>query len=204
MIQDFWATFACLEKQCALNPLYWNIFYHSGFLSNLRLPWKQTFPWQFSCRMDGSPHTATRLVRLCLQLSGYFCSETEIWILKRQIANVPLIINIISPLTHWHNFSVNFFTVFGSWLSILMYCTMNFSHVLVCFSTRFWTYTLLFWLRHFFCFNPVWRHKWRSPPQRTRGEKSFLHCLKCQRNFCGLRVFTKIVQQCQYISYCSP
>jgi len=28
--------------------LYWNIFYHSGFLSNLRLPWKTEFPLKFS------------------------------------------------------------------------------------------------------------------------------------------------------------
>ena len=28
--------------------LYWNIFDHSGFLSNLRLPWKQSLPWNFS------------------------------------------------------------------------------------------------------------------------------------------------------------
>ena len=25
--------------------LYLNIFYHSGFLNNLRLPWKQSVPW---------------------------------------------------------------------------------------------------------------------------------------------------------------
>ena len=39
--QDFWVTCACHEKQNM--PwnflLYWNIFFHSGFLSNLRLPW---------------------------------------------------------------------------------------------------------------------------------------------------------------------
>jgi len=66
-VQDFWATCACLEKQkcpefTVLNiyflsfrflsnlrlprkqslpwKLYWNIFYHSEILSNLRLPWK--------------------------------------------------------------------------------------------------------------------------------------------------------------------
>ena len=26
----------------------WNIFYHSGCLTNLRLPWKQSLPWNFS------------------------------------------------------------------------------------------------------------------------------------------------------------
>jgi len=78
IIQDFWATCDCPEKQscseifhcieilfiisgflsilrlpwkteCALNSLYWiYIFYHSGFLSNLRLPWKTELPWNFS------------------------------------------------------------------------------------------------------------------------------------------------------------
>ena len=35
-----------LKNRVALNSLYWiYIFYHSGFLSNLRLPWKQSLPW---------------------------------------------------------------------------------------------------------------------------------------------------------------
>ena len=29
--------------------LYWNIFYHSGFWGNLRLPWKTELPWYFHC-----------------------------------------------------------------------------------------------------------------------------------------------------------
>ena len=38
-IQEFWATCACPEKQFALISLFWiYIFYHSGFLINLRLP----------------------------------------------------------------------------------------------------------------------------------------------------------------------
>jgi len=28
--------------------LFWNIFYCSGILSNLLLPWKQNLPWTFS------------------------------------------------------------------------------------------------------------------------------------------------------------
>ena len=50
IIQDFWATCACPEKQrCpGIFHLYWNNFNHSGFLSNLRLPWKQSLPSNFS------------------------------------------------------------------------------------------------------------------------------------------------------------
>ena len=44
-----------LKAGFALSSLYWiYIFYHSGFLSNLRLPWKQSFPWNFS-RHGGRP-----------------------------------------------------------------------------------------------------------------------------------------------------
>jgi len=41
-IQDFWATCACPEKQSVPwnFSLYWICFLHSGFLSNLRLPWE--------------------------------------------------------------------------------------------------------------------------------------------------------------------
>jgi len=41
-IQDFWATCACPEKQSVpwKFSLYRIYFLHSGFLSNLRLPWK--------------------------------------------------------------------------------------------------------------------------------------------------------------------
>ena len=75
VIQDFWATCACPEKQLPWKfSLYWiyflhfwvtctcpekqklpwnfslylNIFYHSGFLSNSRFPWKPEFPQNFS------------------------------------------------------------------------------------------------------------------------------------------------------------
>ena len=49
-IQEFWVTCACPEKQVPWNfSLYWIcIFYYSGFLSNLRLPWKTELPWNFS------------------------------------------------------------------------------------------------------------------------------------------------------------
>ena len=42
IIHDFWATWDCSETQSLPwnFSLHWNIFYHSGFLSNLRLPWK--------------------------------------------------------------------------------------------------------------------------------------------------------------------
>jgi len=45
-IQDFWASCACPEKRVALKIFTVLIqFYHSGFLSKLRLPWKQSLPW---------------------------------------------------------------------------------------------------------------------------------------------------------------
>ena len=45
-----WATCACREKQRgSLNLLYRiYIFYYSGVLSNIRLPWKTELPWNFS------------------------------------------------------------------------------------------------------------------------------------------------------------
>jgi len=49
-IQKLWAICACPEKtKGALNLSYCIcIFYYSGFLSNLRLPWKTQLPWKFS------------------------------------------------------------------------------------------------------------------------------------------------------------
>ena len=50
-IQEFWATCIHLpwKMEGALNSQYWlYIFYHSGFLSNLRFPWKTELPWNFS------------------------------------------------------------------------------------------------------------------------------------------------------------
>jgi len=48
-IQDLWVTCACPEKQLPWNfSLYWNIFYHSGFLSKSRLPWRTELPCNFS------------------------------------------------------------------------------------------------------------------------------------------------------------
>ena len=52
IFQDFWATCACPEKQCTLKiftVLNIQYFIHSGFLSNLFLPWKQSVPWNFNC-----------------------------------------------------------------------------------------------------------------------------------------------------------
>ena len=57
---------ACPEKQS--RP---GIFHCIGyvFLSNLRLPWKQSLPWKFSSpEGGGSPPTAS-LVRLCLHIT---------------------------------------------------------------------------------------------------------------------------------------
>ena len=51
-VQDFWATFACPEKQSCPEIFHCieYIFNHSGFLRNLRLSWKQRLPWNFSNR----------------------------------------------------------------------------------------------------------------------------------------------------------
>ena len=35
-------------SEYTLNTLHWNFFHRSGFLSNLRLSWKQSFPWNSS------------------------------------------------------------------------------------------------------------------------------------------------------------
>ena len=66
IIHDFWATWACPDKQrVPWNfSLCWNIFYYSGFLSNLQLPWKQSLPWTFSSPGGRKPPDP-RLVRLC-------------------------------------------------------------------------------------------------------------------------------------------
>ena len=50
-VQHFWTTYTCPEKQCLPwhFSLYWlYTFYHSGFLSNLRLPWKTYLTWNSS------------------------------------------------------------------------------------------------------------------------------------------------------------
>ena len=49
-IQNFEQVALALKNRVALElSLYWIcIFYHSGFLSNLRLPWKTELPWNFS------------------------------------------------------------------------------------------------------------------------------------------------------------
>ena len=54
-IQEFWAT--CIhmpwKTEGALNSQYWlYIFYHSGFLSNLRFHWKTELPWNFSLYLN--------------------------------------------------------------------------------------------------------------------------------------------------------
>ena len=50
-VRHFWTTCTCPGKQSfPWNfSLYWlYTFYHSGFLSNLRLPWKTDLTWNFS------------------------------------------------------------------------------------------------------------------------------------------------------------
>ena len=60
-------------KQLPWNfSLYWYMFYHSGFLSNLRLPWKQNLPWNFSRREGGSAPTPASYAYVCQYDS--FCS----------------------------------------------------------------------------------------------------------------------------------
>ena len=71
IIQDFWATCTCPEKtKLPWNfSLYWIcIFYHSGFLSNLRMPWKTGLSWNFS------------LYRICIfYYSGFLSSLRLPW-----------------------------------------------------------------------------------------------------------------------------
>jgi len=48
IIQDFWATYACPENRVCPEITVLDVyFYHSGFLSNLCLPWKTELPWNF-------------------------------------------------------------------------------------------------------------------------------------------------------------
>ena len=73
--QDFWATCACPEKQCALNSLYWiYIFYHSGFLSNMRLPWKIEFTLKFFTVLN-ILFTFRIFEQLALTLKNRVCPE---------------------------------------------------------------------------------------------------------------------------------
>jgi len=60
-IQGYWATCACSGKQSLLwnLSLYWNIFYLSGFLRNLRLSWKQSLPRIFQARGAAAPPPAS-------------------------------------------------------------------------------------------------------------------------------------------------
>ena len=43
------------KTEGALDSLHWNIFCHSRFLSNLHFPWKQSLPWKFSSRSWACP-----------------------------------------------------------------------------------------------------------------------------------------------------
>jgi len=48
------------------------IFYYSGFLSNLRLPWKQSLPWTFS-----SPGGAAPTRTPALYAYGFWCAHFQ-------------------------------------------------------------------------------------------------------------------------------
>jgi len=54
-----------LKNRVALNSLYWIYFLHSGFLSNLRLPWKTVCPKMFLCIEYAFYHSGF-LSNLCL------------------------------------------------------------------------------------------------------------------------------------------
>ena len=45
---------------------YWNIFYHSGFLTNFRLPWKQSLLWNFSSLVGLPPSPPRTPMVLCI------------------------------------------------------------------------------------------------------------------------------------------
>ena len=79
IVRDFCATCACPEKQNCSKIFHWIeiIFYYSGFLSNLRLPWN--FSSQGWRRSPQSP----RLVRLCITASFLINLKTEIWTVER-------------------------------------------------------------------------------------------------------------------------
>jgi len=70
------------------------------------------------------------------------------------------------------------------------------------FSTGFWTYPLLlFTLLFHFASDAT---KLLTIPQNMHGEKLFLQYLTAESNRNSLQVIAKIVQQCQYITFCSP
>ena len=94
IIQDFWATCACPEKQnLPWNfSLYWNIFYVSGFLSNLSLPWKQSLPWIFQAGGGGRPprpppRTPLATVETLMACQQWSCQKNDI---QRVLFHFPL------------------------------------------------------------------------------------------------------------------
>ena len=74
-VQHFWTTYTCPEKQCLPwnFSLYWlYTFYHSGFLSNLRLPWKTYLTWNSSLYWNIFYHSGF-LSNLCLPWNFSLC-----------------------------------------------------------------------------------------------------------------------------------
>jgi len=61
-----------LKTEFALNSRCWiYIFYHSEFLNNMRLPWKQSLPWNFSRRWSAALPPRTPMI-LRLKLPGQY------------------------------------------------------------------------------------------------------------------------------------
>jgi len=60
-----------LKNRVCVEFTYWmRIFYHSGILSNLHLPWKQNLPWKISSREAAAAPPATRFVRVWVYCIG--------------------------------------------------------------------------------------------------------------------------------------
>jgi len=66
VLKNFWATCACPQNRVCPEFTVLNIYIFiiqdsdSGFLSNLRLPWKQSFPWNFSIQGATAPRPPPR------------------------------------------------------------------------------------------------------------------------------------------------
>ena len=101
---------------------------------------------------------------------------------------------------NFHNYFINILqSLCPGWHFL---CWMIFSNMFVDFSTGFWTYPLLlFTLLFHFASDAT---KLLTIPQNMRGEKLFLQYLTAESNRNSLQVIAKIVQQCQYITFCSP
>jgi len=108
IVQDFWANRACPEKQLPwIFSLYWNIFYHSVFLSNSRLSWKTegalkifTILNIYFIMQDFWATRACREKQSCPV--NFHCSEYTVLFTFRIFNNLRL---------RWKQFPLKFFTV---------------------------------------------------------------------------------------------